>query len=618
MLRRLPPFARLIALAVAALFFAAAAPGRTLTIKNFNEHVDVAKNGTIDVTESLDIQFTGSWNGITRQIPVHYTTPQGFGYTLFLEPISITDDSGNALKYTQTSQGDYTTFKIWVPNAVDATRTVVIRYRVLDAMNFSLSDHDELYWNVTGDESNEPIESASAHIELPAGVTGLRAVAYTGVFGSRAQDAQVAVNGSQVDVQTTHPLGFHEGLTVVVGFDKGFVSPPSPLEKIWLFLRSNWPLFLPIIAFVIMIWLKWTRGRDPRRNPIVVQYDPPEKLTPGECGALVDNEVNMRDITATLVDLAVKGYMTIEQRQQDGLMHLGHHNEYIFHLRKSATEWTDLRPHENAMLSGMFFAGNPELSAFVARGIPGVQNFPASFAEGDAAGIQSGAPNMSVSLADMQNRFYVHLPGIRDSITNALVSDGYYTHSPNSVRQGYIGAGVILGFLVGWGGNYISSSLGTSNLAWIIAGVAVAAVICAFGWFMPVHTEQGERALEKVLGFEDFLGRVEGDKIERIEKTPELFEKYLPYAMALRVDKKWVQRFSGIAMQPPSWFQGYYGSGFMPYLLLNDLNIMSVQAGSAMVSAPRSSGSFGGLGGSGFGGGGGSGGGFGGGGVGGF
>jgi uncharacterized membrane protein len=133
---------------------------------------------------------------------------------------------------------------------------------------------------------------------------------------------------------------------------------------------------------------------------------------------------------------------------------------------------------------------------------------------------------------------------------------------------------------------------------------------------MPTHTETGERALEKVLGFEDFLGRVEGDKIQRIEKTPEMFEKYLPYAMALRVDKKWVQAFSGIAMQPPQWYQGYYGPGFAPFLLVNDLNMMSMQTSAAMVSAPRSS--MGGFGGSGFGGGGGSGGGMGGGGGGGF
>jgi uncharacterized membrane protein len=134
-------------------------------------------------------------------------------------------------------------------------------------------------------------------------------------------------------------------------------------------------------------------------------------------------------------------------------------------------------------------------------------------------------------------------------------------------------------------------------------------MICVFGWFMPARTLAGARAYARVLGFENFLGRVESDRIERLEKTPELFEKFLPYAMALHVEKKWVQAFSGIAIQPPGWYQGPYGSGFQPYILVNDLNYMSAQAGSVMASSPRSS-----SGGSGFGGGGGSGGGFGGGG----
>ena len=571
-----------VACAVAVLSFAAGAQARTLTIQNFNEHVEIAANGTIDVTESIDFRFDGAWNGVLRNIPVDYTTPQGFDYSLTLTPLSITDDSGNALKYEQSTQGRYEQFKIYVPNAVDTTHTVVIHYQVLGAISF-FDDHDELYWNVTGDEWNNTIESASAHIELPANVTGLHAIAYTGAFGSRAQDATVQVNGNQVDIQTNRALPFEQGLTAVIGFDKGIVLPPSAGTKIWMFLRNNWPLFLPFFAFAGMAFLWWTRGRDPRRNPITVQYEPPDKLTPGECGALVDEEVAMRDITATLVDLAVKGYMTIEQQQRDGLLGFTHHNEYIFHLKKPPAEWASLSTHEQLMLAGVF---------------------------------DSGA-STDVTLSSLQNQFYRDLPGIKSAISGALVSDGYYAHSPESVRAGYIGAGVIIGVLIVVGNGALSALMNTANIAWIVAGIAVGVIICAFGWFMPAHTVQGTRTLEKVLGFEDFLGRVEGDRIERMEKTPELFEKYLPYAMALRVDKKWVQAFSNIAMQPPSWYQGYYGSGFAPYLLVNDLNMMSMQASTTMMSAPRSS-SSGGLGGSGFGGGGGSGGGFGGGGGGGF
>jgi uncharacterized membrane protein len=157
--------------------------------------------------------------------------------------------------------------------------------------------------------------------------------------------------------------------------------------------------------------------------------------------------------------------------------------------------------------------------------------------------------------------------------------------------------------------------MGMAPFPFIIAGILTAAVICFFGWFMPARTIAGTRALEGVLGFEDFLAHVESDRFNRMIKTPEMFEKFLPFAMALGVEKNWSKAFQNIYTQPPSWYQGGYGPSFYPYMFVNNLNTMSSQASGIMTSAPRSSG------GSGFGGGGGggsSGGGFGGGGGGGF
>jgi uncharacterized membrane protein len=560
-----------------ALFAALPAAARDLVFQHFDAQIYVHSDGTIDVTETMETQFIGSWHGIYRTIPVEYSDPHGLNYTLVIEDVSATDDTGQKLKLEQNREGRYVKFKIYVPAAEDATRTITLHYRVLDAIRF-FADHDELYWNVTGDEWQNAIELVTARIELPEGVTGLHAIAYTGVFGSHAQDAQVEVGSNYVQIRSTRRLGYRQGLTAVVGFDKGFVQPPSAGEQFMRFLRSNLPLFIPLIAFSVMLWLWWTRGRDPVRNAISVQYEPPDKLTPGECGTLVDNEAAMRDITATLVDLAVKGYMTIEQKDESHLLGLTHSKEYIFHLKKAPAEWASARSHEQEMLSALF---------------------------------DDGAAT-DVRLSDLQNHFYTHLPAIRDRIFNALMSDGYYLHRPDTVKQGYMGVGILIGFLMTAGTRFLSAVTGIASGTWVIAGLASGAVIAIFGWFMPARTITGARALEKVLGFEEFLGRVEKDQIERLQKTPELFEKFLPYAMALQVEKKWVQAFSGIAVQPPQWYQGSYGSSFTPYFLVNDLNMMSVHAGSVMASAPRSSG------GSGFGGGGGSGGGFGGGGGGGF
>ncbi len=127
-------------------------------------------------------------------------------------------------------------------------------------------DHDELYWNVTGTDWTVPLGSVTAHAVLPAGVTGVRAAEYTGAYGSRAQGAQVDILGSNVTVRTLRPLAYREGLTLVVGWDKGFVREPSRSDLVMQFLQSNWPLFVPVGAFVFMYLLVVpARPRSPGR-----------------------------------------------------------------------------------------------------------------------------------------------------------------------------------------------------------------------------------------------------------------------------------------------------------------------------------------------------------------
>ena len=141
---------------------------------------------------------------------------------------------------------------------------------------------------------------------------------------------------------------------------------------------------------------------------------------------------------------------------------------------------------------------------------------------------------------------YVHLPRIRDSIFDALVTDGYYLHRPDRVRSAYIVGGVVLGDLVlAVGGANVSGAIGIAPLSDHRRASPAESSSALSAGSCPRARITGARTLEKVLGFEDFLGRVEGDRLDRIVKTPELFEKFLPYAMALQVEKKWVQAFLG-------------------------------------------------------------------------
>src|SRR6266436_201960 len=554
-----------IALVFAFVFPAASGLStRELRIENFQSETIVMPDGTIDVTETIHAHFIGGpWHGLYRTIPVEYVTPQGLNYSLFLDVKRVADGNGRALKYESSRQRHYRKLKIYVPDADNSTHNISIEYTVSDALRF-FDDHDELYWNVTGDEWDIPIQSASARIILPEATTNIRANVFTGAYRSRAQNADVEIAGNGVEVRTREPLRFHEGLTVAIAFDKGFVHEPTAAAKAVLFFRSNWPLGIPLVAFLLMFYLWWTRGRDPRLRPIAAQYEPPDQLTPGEAGTLVDNSADMRDITSTIVDLAVRGYLVIEEHQKDRMLGLFHDKDYNFILKKDRAEWAKLKPHEQVLLNGIF---------------------------------SSGTVGETVSMSSLENRFYTNLPGIKNSLFASLVTHGYYRRRPDSVRSAYIGVGVFIGALSIWVGSGVASKLGMAPLTFIIAGVLSALVICAFGWFMPARTEQGARALEGVLGFEDFLNHVESDRFNRMIKTPQMFEKFLPYAMALGVEKNWSKAFQGIMTKPPDWYRGSYGPNFYPLMFTSDLSSMSSRASSVMASAPRSSG------GSGFGGG---------------
>src|SRR5215472_551822 len=581
--RRLSLRSRIAALTL--LFFASASSSfitKELRIDKFDAEIIVSPNGSIDVTEKIQAHFLGGpWHGLYRTIPVEYVTPQGVNYALFLKVKSITDADGNRLKFETSRERHYQKLKIYIPDADNSTQTIAIEYTVPDALRF-FEDHVELYWNVTGDEWDVPIQSATARIILPENTTNIRANVFTGAYQSTAHDADIEIAANGVEFRTRAPLRYHEGLTVAVAFDKGFVREPTFLDKAGLFLRSNWPLGLPMVAFVIMFYLWWTRGRDPRLRPIAAQYEPPDQLTPGEAGTLVDNSAAMRDITSTIVDLAVRGYLVIEEHEHDRMLGLVHDKDYTFLLKKDRSEWSKLKPHEQELLNGFFSDGGS-----------------------------------TVKLSDLHNQFYRYLSSIKERIFDSLISAGYYRRSPDSVRSTYLLSGAVIGVLMVFGSHSAAEGLGMVSTTFVFAGILTGLIICAFGWFMPAHTIKGVRAVEGVLGFEDFLNHVEAERFNKMIKTPQMFEKFLPYAMALGVEKNWSKAFQGIMTEPPEWYHGgAFGPQFYPYTFTNNLGVLSAHAGTVFASAPRSSGGSG----FGFGGGGGgfSGGGFGGGGGGGF
>ncbi len=547
-------------LALALLLVLAATPAaaqRTLGVERFDAAIAVNRDGIVDVTETITAKFVGSWNGIYRTVPVEYHTPQGFNWTLHLDLLGATGADGQALKVEKERERHYIKYKIWIPGAQDATHTFTLRYRAKNGLRF-FDDHDELYWNVTGDEWDVPVGIASARITLPQGATGVRATAFNGVYGAAARDAEVIIEGTAVRVTMPRPLGFREGLTAVVGWDKGLVAEPTMSDRALGFLASNWPLGLPLLVLVGMFAL-WRRvGRDPETLPVAVRYEPADSLTPAEAGTLLDESADMRDITATVVDLAVRGHLRIEERDEKVLLGTDEQEGVRLPSAHAGLGRRTAPEHESLVLDGLFDGGANE-----------------------------------VRLSELDNEFYRHLGSIKDSIQNRLVDRGFYRTRPDKVKGRWIAGAAVLGAVIGFGGSVIAASLDMTPLPWVIAGIGSGLVMLAFSWIMPARTVEGARALERVRGFEEFLRRVEGERFERLVKTPEMFERFLPFAMAFGVERRWAKAFQDIYRDPPQWYVGHSSGPFNMNGFTSRLSDMSSRASSAMSSSPRSSGGSG-------------------------
>ncbi|HZS26040.1 MAG TPA: DUF2207 domain-containing protein [Candidatus Angelobacter sp.] len=555
------------------------AMARSYRISNFNSVIHVDDDGSAHIEEQITFVFSGAYQGIYRDIPTDYPGPAGSNYTIFVKLGAITDNLGNKLKYKKSHSGGYLKLKIYVPDATDATRTVNIEYSVANGTRF-FDDHDEFYWNVTGNDWPVPIAHASAIVYFPPEAAGkLRAQAFEGIYGS-SEHASAAVEGASTSFETTSQMPMRGGLTIDTYLEKGVLHQPSAAARAFRFLRSNPVLTLPVWAFVVMFTLWWFKGRDPDPGMSVApMYEPPEKMGPAEVGTLIDGSTDPRDITSVLVDMAVRGYVKIVETQHKGF--LSTTKDYEFHLLKDPSQWNDLTDYERAMLAQVFEGGEVTL------------------------------------LSSLRNHFYTALPMIKSEIMTALKSKGMYSVDPDSA-SGYIGLGFLLVALP-YAAAQVTGAADFLNSvpAAVLAGIIAFAIIIIIGKQLTACSLKGARTQVQIRGFQEFMNRVDADRLKRM--PPDTFEKFLPYAMALGVEHRWAKAFEGIIQNPPTWYQGYGPSpGFSTFYFVNSLGYMAQTASTTFVSAPRASSTGSGWSGGGFSGGGFSGGGFGGGGGGAF
>ena len=522
---------------------------RSLTLEAFELSARIEPDAEVRIRESITARFQGRWRGLTRDIPLVSRSEAG------TVRIAITDlaawEGSRPLRLERRRAGEELRLRIHVPDAADSTRLVDLDYRVRNGIR-RFDDHDEFYWNVTGSQRSIGIERAGAVIQLPQGTADVRAVAYTGVEGSTASRATVEVAGSQVRVRTTAPLAPDEGLTVAVAFPRNVVKEPGRLVRTWRWLRDHPIALLPPLTGALLLAGWWTVGRDPAAGAVVTLYEPPADLAPGQAGALIDERVDSRDLSATLVDLAIRGVLAIREAGRRGLLR---RPAFELELRRDRQEWRDLRDYERTLLEGLFEEGR--------------------------AGERIPCRSLGEERVEALRRS-------RDALAGSLVDRGCYRIRPGRVRNlcTAVGLGILLLAplpLPPW----LALDPRIGSLALLASGV----LWILFAPLMPARTLAGARLQRQVRGYERFVRRVESDRYRRLIRSPEQFEAGLPYAMAFGLNHRWSHAFLGLLTAAPAWYvaERSGSGGFDPVEFEGSLDGF-VSAARDLVSLPRSSG----------------------------
>jgi hypothetical protein len=486
-------------------------------IQTFDSNITVNQDGSALVIESIDLALASG--NFDRDIRTNF--PGAFGRRrLLIDVIEVRDAKGNDIPYFTMKTADALTVRI--PRV--RGRSLRIAYSVSNAVHFS-GNGDDFFWIVNNVAS--PAGGAFVHITLPPSAAGqFRAQSYlrlTGMDQSRTELWSYngviphQVDGAKIDSESPGPIGPDVAMILDVFAAKGVFTPPGPIKRAEWFVRANPVVLLPLGALLVMLILRKFKPRDPQaERSIVPVYDPPAGLTPAEVGVLIDDRLDPRDVCATLVDLAVRGFVRLEETASTPGV-ASDSPDYIVKLLKPREEWSGLAPHEYTMLFHTFYGGQ------------------------------------WTKLSSLRLRFPDIVPYMQVDILRELKRKGMYRVDPEAA-QGWR----VVGLLAVAGLFGFAQLLGIVRLANTMELGLTAVVVAAFAvyWFgrgTSAKTLRGMHTWTAIHGFQEFMRSVESDRLQRME--PSIFEKYLPYAMALGIEHKWTRAFQGIAIHKPDWVE---------------------------------------------------------------
>lgn len=566
-------------------------------IDAFEARITVKADASITVQETIRYDFgSDERHGIFREIPKTFIDTRGDEHRLELAVLSVQDDTGNAYPWVRADTSSLFRIQIGDPNkTIQGAHVYSIVYAVKNAISF-LETSDEIYWNVTGNQWPIPIVTAFASVTLPGSFneSELPIGCYRGAQGDSTPCQKMMLVPQSVSMASTtqpsvtksyHVAAFadaglfaNQGLTVAVGFPKGVVVEQKSLWKTvvrWIkrhLFQVDVVLGATTVALTALFcFMQWSKfGRDPRKGVIVPEYDAPEDICSLEAGYLLNLKIKQSDIGAAIISLAVKGALRIEENEEKTLPILRNKNYRL--VRLSTPLGGKLSDIESYVCDSLFSSA-------------------------------VGAKNGVLLVADINvMAMIVSFSETQERVARTLFKKKYFTRNPRNMSLSLI-APIPVFFLIALCISYFSMV----QLLWSWVGLGIAFVIAVvFVRLMPQMTKEGTLVRDRLLGLRRYIEVAEKERIEfhnAPEKTPELFEKLLPYAMIFGLADIWVNEFADIMKEPPQWYSGSAHAWALGSFM-QDVNGFSTSFTSAATPS-RSASSGGGFSGGGGGGGGG-------------
>jgi predicted membrane protein DUF2207 len=631
---------------LAALVPAAAQEER---VRSFDARVSVNQDGSMLVKETIAVVSAGDAirHGIYREFPTRYSDWKGNRYSVLFEVVSVARDGHSEPYHTEDlSNGVKVYFGSSTYDLPPGEHTYEFEYRTNRQLGF-FADHDELYWNVTGNGWNFPIDVASATVVLPP--EARRRVsdmeAYTGYKGEKGHAYTAKRDEDGNPTFRAQDLAPNQGLTIVVGWPKGLIAEPTAEQKRSWFVADHKPEIIGVggivvvLIYYLVVWV--AVGRDPRHGTIMPLYEAPDGMSAAAVRFLERMGFDEKGFTCAIIGLAAKGYLRIEQDES---------KTYKLIRKGKAPSESGLSADEKALAKILFEESatlvlTNEKHTLLERARKALENTLHATTE-IGYFVKNGKyiwPGAILSLGAIAAMVIARgggqlAVGLFMAVWLSMWSIGVYAlvssvfRAWRSVRTaGVMGGGQAV-FLTLFSIPFvIGECVGIGVLVWS-CGLTATGIIAAsifvtvlFHHLLKAPTLAGRALMDRIEGFKMFLTAVELDRMQTMapppNKTPELFERFLPYALALGVEQAWANQFTEVLAQAaaaggstrgysPSWYTGVGVAAFSAASFTSAFSSSFSTAVSSSSVAPGSSSGGGGGGSSGGGGGGGGGGGW--------